>query len=185
MSRANPFSASRFAPGALPWIGDGDLDRYLGAICVRGARFQIVGPHGSGKSTLLAHLERGARARGWDVLRFRASGGFVFPPRGALVLADEAEVLGAIGRRILRASATALVMTGHRDLGVPTLCERRMDVPTLGSLVSLLDPHRAYATDSLAALLARHDGNAREVFFSLYDDVERARRDRSAAQSAP
>lgn len=177
MIRHNPFSAARFAPGVLPWVGDGDLERYLDVVCVRGARYQVVGPHGSGKSTLLTHLERGARQRGWNVLRFRASAErrWVVPPRDTLILADEAQCLGAVGRAILRAGATALVMSTHGDLGVPTLCERRMDVATLSRLVATLAPEHVAGSDALAALLARHDGNAREVFFSLYDEVERAR----------
>ncbi len=175
MTLVNPFSAARFAPGTLPWIGDSELDRFLDMVCVRGARYQIVGPQGSGKTTLLTHLERGAERRGFPVMRFRGSRGFVLPPRGALVLADEAEELGAIGRGVLRACATALVMTAHRDLGMPTLTERRMDVTTLTKLVTLLDPSAAPEEGALATLLAQHQGNTREVFFSLYDDVERAR----------
>jgi hypothetical protein len=175
MTQANPFCAARFAPGVLPWIGEGEVERYLDAVCVPGARHQVIGAHGSGKSTLLVHLERGARVRGWPVVRFRGSTGCALPRRGALILADEAEELGALGRAFLRTFATSLVMTGHRDLGLPLLSERAVDVATLAALVERL-AGRAPPHDALAASLERHRGNVRDVFFELYDAFELARR---------
>lgn len=177
----NPFATARFAPGVLPWIGGGDIERHLDRVCVRGARFQILGAHGSGKSTLLVHLERGATLRGWDVVRFRGSRGIVVPPYGSLVLADEAEEIGALGLLFLRAASTSLVVTAHRDLGLPTLCERNVDVGTLRALIAVLDPTNVPPEVVLADLLARHRGNVRDVFFDLYDAVE----DRRAGNFAP
>lgn len=174
--RENPFAAARFAPGNLPWIGE--LDSLVGRVCVPNARLQVIGPHGSGKSTLLVHLARLVERRGWSTCSFRGSRGLdarVLSLRGPLVVfADEAEELGAIRLRSLRALCAmrraALVITAHRDLGFETLCERAVDTATMEQLVrELLDG--ADGPCRLDELLARHRGNVREAFFELYDTV--------------
>lgn len=181
----NPFSAKRFAPGVLPWIGEGEIERLLDAACTPGARLQILGPHGSGKSTLLVHLERAARARGVRTVRFRGSRGLVLPRPGTLVLADEAEEMGRPQWTWLRLFATSLVVTAHRDLGFVTLVERRVDVATLRAIVALLAPEHRPGDDDLRALLARHDENVREVLFELYDRFELKARASSPMRSRP
>ncbi|MBI3201389.1 MAG: hypothetical protein HYZ29_07580 [Myxococcales bacterium] len=171
----NPFCAARFAPGALPWIGD-DLDALAGRALVPGARHQIVGSHGSGKSTLLVELERRARRQGWSVLRVRGSRGLGPRSRADLLLVDEYEELSVWGRLRVRRWAGAVVVSAHRDVGLPTLCQRQASVALAEAIVARL----AAGTDvvppsagELGALLGRHAGNVREVLFELYDQVER------------
>ncbi|MBK7401964.1 MAG: ATP-binding cassette domain-containing protein [Myxococcales bacterium] len=181
--RHNPFSAARFAPGALPWLGAaGELDALADAAFQRGARHQILGPHGSGKSTLLAHLARVARRRGLEgrvVRGGRAEAGAVLRSlRADVVLLDEGEALGVGLRPFLALAAfagTPLIVSVHRDVGLPTLlrCEASLDVAA--SIVTRL---LGQAPDAgiVAARLDRHRGNLREVLFDFYDDVERAAR---------
>lgn len=175
----NPFCAARFAPGVLPWIGE--LEPLVDRTCVPNARLQILGPHGSGKSTLLAHLARHARMRGWQPILFRGSRGLrpLFegqrrPGAPLVVLADEAEELGGLRLHALRAwcalRRAALVLTAHRDLGFETLCVRSVDAPLVRELVGRLFEDSSFTPD-IDALLERHDGNVREVFFDLYDAV--------------
>jgi energy-coupling factor transporter ATP-binding protein EcfA2 len=190
----NPFAAARFAPGAVPWVGDdaAEVARLFDRAARPGARHQVLGPHGSGKSTLLAHLAAHGRRAGARVLAFRGSAGV---PSAALarlgaahgtrvVLVDEVEELGAATRALLvpfaRVARIALVASTHRDLGWPTLCERRVDAALCARVVEHLvagsgEPLRTEA--DIAPRLARHAGNVREVLFELYDEAEaRARR---------
>ncbi len=185
----NPFSADRFAPLALPWFdGDEPLASLVERVVERGAAHQIVGPRGSGKTTLLAHLERGARRAGGSVLRARGSRGLSLlalsrwarRPRPRLLMVDEVEELGAAGvpllRWIARLARAELVVATHRDVGLPTLTERRVDASTARRIVAHLVRDRALDVPSEAELevrLARHAGNVRELLFELYDDAER------------
>jgi hypothetical protein len=59
---------------------------------------------------------------------------------------------------------------------LPTLTETRIDVSVLRSLVLGLAPDQCPDAETLTAMLARHRGNAREVFFELYDAAETAYR---------
>lgn len=182
--RKNPYAAARFAPGALPWIGE--LDSLVDRATTPDARLQILGPNGSGKSTLLVHLERGLSRRGWNVCSFRGSRGFDWASLVSLhrdgpsaILVDEVEELGSVRLALLRACSSlrgaSLVVTAHRDIGFETLCERAVDAETVHELCSrLLDGVEPPPPAAIGQLLARHRGNVREVFFELYDDVARS-----------
>ena len=149
-----------------------------------GARFQIFGPHGSGKSTLLVELEREARKKNLRVRRVRGSEASLPGLRMAgvdLLLLDEAEELGTVRLARLcllaRLSGAGLVVTAHRDLGLPTLARREASPELAARVVEHLLRGTAYrppATAELAVRLDRHAGNLRELLFELYDDVERA-----------
>lgn len=191
----NPFAAARFAPGALPWLGD-DVDGMLARVCVSGSRHQILGPRGSGKSTLLCELERRARRAGWRVARVRGSRGLAGLEGGELWLVDEYEELSrwerwcVAQRPRLPASGgrAALVVTAHRDAGFPTLCERAVSAEVARGVVErLLAGQGDFAAPSeadLALALWRHSGNLREVLFELYDQVERIAAGRRPAVDA-
>lgn len=176
--RENPFSAARFAPGKLPWVGE--IESLALRVCVPNARLQVLGPHGSGKSTLLVHLARLVERRGFRTLAFRGSRGLdarlLSAPGPLVVFADEAEELGAVRFLALRVLCSlrraALVVTAHRDLRLETLCERAVDVSTMTTLVrGLLGGAEPPAREEIDALLVRHHGNVREVFFELYDTI--------------
>lgn len=185
----NPFSAARFAPGALPWLGD-DLDELLGRVLSPGSRHQILGCHGSGKSTLLVELERRARAAGWSVARVRGSRGLAGLDAGArLWLVDEYEELSRWERLRLRLrlllcrGGRALVVTAHRDVGFATLCRRAVTPELARRVVDQLVAGRGFRAPGpgeLALALGRNAGNLREVLFELYDQVERNAADRRA-----
>lgn len=197
----NPFAAARFAPGALPWLGD-DVDGMLARICVPGSHHQILGPRGSGKSTLLCELERRARRAGWRVARVRGSRGLAGLEGGELWLVDEYEELSRwerlrvwvrlrVRNRVrnrVRGGRAALVVTAHRDVGFPTLCERAVSAEVARGLVErLLAGQGDFAAPSAAELalaLGRHSGNLREVLFELYDQVERNAAGRTPAVDA-
>lgn len=191
----NPFAAARFAPGALPWLGD-DVDGMLARVCVSGSRHQILGPRGSGKSTLLCELERRARRAGWRVARVRGSRGLAGLERAELWLVDEYEELSRwerwwVARRPrlpARGGRAALVVTAHRDVGLPTLCERAVSAEVARGVVErLLAGQGDFAAPSeadLALALWRHSGNLREVLFELYDQVERIAAGRRPAVDA-
>jgi len=179
--RHNPFSAARFAPGALPWLGaPGELDALADAAFRGGARHQIVGPHGSGKSTLLVHLARVAQRRGLAVRLVRAGRA---PARAVLrslgadaVLLDEGEALGLALQPLLALAAlsrTPLVVSVHHDVGLPTLRRCQASPELAAAVVAHLradsEPLRA---EPFAPRLARHGGNLRELLFELYDEVE-------------
>ncbi len=184
----NPFSAARFAPGVVPWFGEApdDLARMVERATRSGACHQLVGAHGTGKSTLLAHLDLEARRRGASVVRFRGSRGLPVArlaalarrPGARLVLCDELEELGttiafAALSLFARSVRAGLVVSAHRDLGVPTLARRRVDAATARWVIDHLTGSRFPERDaSLEARLARHAGNLREVLFELYDEAE-------------
>lgn len=179
--RENPFAAARFAPGKLPWIGE--IDSLVDRACIRNARLQVLGPHGSGKSTLLFHLAERAGMRGWTAHSFRGSRGFdplvlLSKRRPLIVFGDEIEELDLASFALLRACCVlrraSLVVTAHRDLGWETLCERSVDAAVVHALCRRL----VHGTEppppaEIDALLVRHRGNVREVFFDLYDACAR------------
>lgn len=184
--RRNPFSAARFAPGAVPWLDAdaGALAALATRACARGVRLQILGPHGSGKTTLLVELEREARKKNLRVRRARGSKLGLADLRMAgvdLLLLDEAEELGWLGfgavRLMAKLSGAGLVVTAHRDLGLPTLARREATPELAARVVEHLlrgTDHRPPETSDLTVRLERHAGNLREVLFELYDDVEGA-----------
>ena len=171
----NPFCAARLAPGVLGWLGD-DLGALARRALEPGARHQIIGPHGSGKSTLLIELERHATRAGWSVKRVRGSRGLGPDAKADLWLVDEFQELSVWDRWRLRRWPSTLVVTAHRDVGLPTLCERAVTLELAVAVVQRLGDGHGFSRPSpaeLGVLLGRHSGNLREVLFELYDQVER------------
>ena len=176
----NPFCASRFAPGVLPWFG-GELEGFVERAMVPRVRLQILGPQGSGKSTLMVQLERRARRAGWSVVRVRGSGTIDWGANARLWLVDEYEELSWWQRVRLRwlcaRQRVSLVVTAHRAVGMTTLCERTVSPEIARRVVAELVAERGQlpvpGPVEVAAALGRHAGNLREVLFELYDQVER------------
>lgn len=141
----------------MPWFGD--LEGAYASWRRLGCRAQILGPHGTGKSTLLTHLvARAAR----DGIRFAAL--------------DDASVRHPLVVAFTRWRHRRVLVTTHRDLGFPTLCDTSVSLGTARAIVGHLlreHPFPVPDEDTLRTLLATHSGNFREVLFALYDAVER------------
>ncbi|MFO0930816.1 MAG: hypothetical protein U0736_27920 [Gemmataceae bacterium] len=145
---------------------------------------QIIGPHGSGKSTLLATLLPELRRHRpvvtvelhTDRRTFPTLTPTVPPP---LLVVDGYEQLGWWTRRRIQARCRqwgwGLMVTAHRDLGLPTLFRTAVTPALARAIVDTLVPpadHASFAQVDLSAGLVRHRGNLREVLFDLYDLYE-------------
>lgn len=187
---SNPFSAARFKPGVIPWLGEGEaaLERLFARAIAPRAVHQVRGAHGSGKTTLLTHLEAHARREGVRALRFRGGRGaplaqiwalFRAPPAPAprLLLVDEREELSALSFFAVKALAAmfgaSIVMSVHRDFGVPTLHACHVDAATAAQIVArLAGPLASPSHAEIEERLVAHDRNLRNVLFELYDRAE-------------
>ena len=95
-----------------------------------------------------------------------------------LILVDGYEQLGCWSRFWLKAGCRqrgwGLLVTAHRDVGLPTLFETTTSVQTAEAVVEHLLPRRGtmisrqMVTESFAAA----HGNLREMLFALYDHYE-------------
>jgi hypothetical protein len=191
-SSSNPFSTRYVRPGAIPYqflAGQcaADLVAKLAALRWRG---QIIGPHGSGKSTLIAKLIEPLERQGRPAWMICLRDGQRRPPSdwtrqaqraGArLILVDGYEQLGFWSRFWLKARCRqrhwGLLVTAHRDVGLPTLFETMTSVQTAQAVVEhLLPPRDAIITGQMVAeSLAASQGNMREMLFLLYDYYEKA-----------
>lgn len=190
----NPFATSYIRPGAIPFLfPEGwSLERLVAQLSAQGGWGQIVGPHGSGKSTLLAQLTSAIEQSGRSVARFTLRQNDRRPPgwppaRGTQCVAiDGYEQLGWMWRWRVKAwcrrHASGLVVTAHRDVGLPALWTTAPDLGTLQRIVEHLRatarttpadasaaPGGWFSTEELAAALAAAEGNLREALFTLYD----------------
>jgi energy-coupling factor transporter ATP-binding protein EcfA2 len=123
----------------------------------QGCRAQILGPHGSGKSTLLATLRP-----------------LLATLNRRLEVIDGFEELSlpyrCWTRLACRARGTGLLVTAHRDVGLPTLIELRPRLELVRELVAQLC-ERVPSPISLPDIddsLSRHGQNLRETFFELF-----------------
>ena len=95
------------------------------------------------------------------------------------MLVDEVAEMSRLRFACVRALAFAtgrgLVASAHRDLGFPTLAHRRADASLAAAIVAWLvrghdrEDATTFEPPPLAPLLDAHDGNLREVCFTLYD----------------
>jgi hypothetical protein len=166
------------------------LTQRLAAQCWRG---QIIGAHGAGKTTLLhtwlPTLTAAGRVISWWTLR---DGQRTVPSEllaasrswdaQTLVVVDGYEQLGRLARwrlaRRCRRVRAGLLVTTHRDAGLPTVLEVAGSLPTVQTLVEQLlrDEPGAIRRDDVAACYDRCRGNLREIFFALYDLYEARQR---------
>lgn len=205
LPEGNPFSTRFTRPGALPFHFDEgeDASHVVGQLRQHNWFGQIIGPHGSGKSTLLAALRPALEAEGRDVrlVQLRQSerplnriAAAVLGDRHASLeqlaprrltpvtqlIVDGYEQLGPVARWVIKARCRrrgcGLLVTSHRDAGLPTIYSTR---PSLALAVAIVRRLTAAAdaiddADVEAAWLA-HGGNLREMLFHLYDSYERRR----------
>ena len=189
----NPFSTSRFAPGALPYrFPDGEsfgtlLRRWENA----GRRGTIVGPHGSGKSTLLVGLIPTLETNGRRVLVIELHEGarylpFSDPSFRKLGPADDLfidgyEQLSLVNRlrlrQFIRRRGCGLLVTSHRRTAFPTIFQTTVAPALVKEFVAQLTSREwcVRHEKQIDRAFDVHQGNLREVFFDLYDLYERRR----------
>jgi energy-coupling factor transporter ATP-binding protein EcfA2 len=187
---SNPFATRFTRPGAIPFrfpAGEDD-GTFVERLRLNNWRGQIVGPHGSGKSTLLAALVPALEAAGRRVLlvalhegdrRLRFSrADWQELSASSLLIIDGYEQLGRLARWSVdlrcRRRGCGLLVTTHRDLGLPVLFTTN---PHLGLAIELarelLPPGESAIRDSdIEAAWHRRHGNVREMLFDLYDLFE-------------
>jgi hypothetical protein len=204
----NPFSSRFVRPGAMDFVypaGD-TAQLVLGKFRAAGRHGQILGPHGSGKSTLLADLCRRLRGEGETPVQFELRDGQSRLPAGwrqaaeqaraTLLAIDGYEQLGRLARcslrRACRRSGRGLLVTAHRNVGLPTIFETRCDLALAKRLVADLSAsaglgaERRLPESLIEACFDRHKPDLREMLFELYDLYEAAsRRDPAFADGAP
>jgi hypothetical protein len=188
--RSNPFSTRFVRPGAIDYLfepGTG-TDELVARLAGAGWRGQIVGPHGSGKSTLLASLVEPLAQAGrrlWTVALH--DGARRMPPgwmaaatrAGATLIAiDGYEQLGRPARWAARAGCRrrgwGLLVTAHRDVGLPTLHATSSDPEAARAIAARLlgDDDAGLGPEVAAECFAAAGGDMREALFLLYDRWE-------------
>lgn len=185
---ANPFATCWTRPGALPFRfpAGQSAERLIAKLSANDWRGAIVGPHGCGKSTLVEALTPALLAAGRHVrhlaLRDRQRR---LPPEfladhgdAWILVVDGYEQLGWLARRRLtrycRRHRAGLLVTAHREAGLPLLVRLAPDRPLVESLVADLAARVStpITAADIAACHACHGSNVREIFFSLYDRHE-------------
>jgi hypothetical protein len=197
MAEANPFSSRFVRPGAAAYLFS---DATTATSLVDRLRrldwwAQIVGPHGSGKSTLLASLEPLLQRAPRRVVSFTLHDGQRQLPRQdplpaawdahTQVVVDGYEQLGWLSRYRLKIACrkrrAGLLVTAHRDVGLPLLLQTKVTLDTAWQLVGDLLSRAAESAAAritrgdVADSLSRHGSNMREILFDLYDLYERRR----------
>lgn len=198
----NPFTARRIAPGAIPFRfeSEGDAARLVAAVRHHAAA-AIEGPHGTGKTTLVRALLPELAAGGTSVAVVTLGDGATrgsFPPlprglglpralvapgaaRPDLLVVDGFEQWGWWRRaRVVagcRRAGVRLLVTAHRDVGLPVIHRTAVSAATVTAVHAALvrDRPTAVAEADLVAAFHRHAGNLREALFECYDLHERRR----------
>jgi hypothetical protein len=134
-------------------------------------------PSSSGRSVVWLKL-RGSTASRRLLLETRHR----WARRGGVLILDGYEQLSRATRglalALTRARGAGLLVTSHRATWLPTLVETKVDVSLAQILLDQLlpvdevDRDRLVDPQRLGDLLRKHQGNLREVFMELYDDLE-------------
>jgi len=199
----NPFSTAFVRPGSLPFLFSGgeDVGQVVERLRAAGWRGQITGRHGAGKSTLLhtlaPALERAGRSVRWFTLRNKQRR--LNPPAGEAaswsgntqVIVDGYEQLSWWSRwRLNHSTARAgagLLVTAHASVKLPTLMHVDPSLATAQRVVAELlaqapseladtpDSGGIRWTEAVEQCFLQHNGNTREMLFSLYDLFEQQR----------
>lgn len=190
--RSNPFSTRFIRPGALDYLfppGE-NVESLVARLRGNQWRGQIVGRHGSGKSTLLVALEAalGAAGRVCWTARLRDAQR-AMPPGWVRQAADaQANQIVVDGfeqlnlwnrwrvRLCCRRRGWGLLVTAHRDAGLPRLFETTADLPTAQAVVAqlLIAEPKDLSSEVVAQHFRAAGGDVRETLFRLYDVWEQA-----------
>ena len=188
---SNPFSTRFIRPGALDFLfPPGQTTATLVEnLREHGWQGQILGPHGSGKSTLVAALlpaleaagrkvrRQGPRARGQGADELSATS----LDTDTQVVIDGFEQLTWWSRRKLKQTCVSrgagLLVTTHKDLGLPTLYRTEPSLELTRAIVArLLSPDDETITaDDIAQAFTAAGGNLRETLFALFDVYQQRR----------
>jgi hypothetical protein len=86
-------------------------------------------------------------------------------------------------KRACRRGGWGLVVTAHKDVGLPTLAELKPSLAMFQRVVDQLQAHHADALppELVAQRFVACGGNMREALLALYDDYERRRIERAGA----
>ncbi len=186
---SNPFATRYIRPGALAYhFPPGEsAQRFVERLAEHGWLGQIVGPHGSGKSTLLAALRPALTAAGRQTVGITLRQGDRRLPgiesldelggKGQLVI-DGYEQLSPVARwrlhRRCRRQGCGLLVTSHRDMGLPTIARLEPSLEIMRHVVEQLLPNgdQTVSEGDISAAWRGCDGNLREALFGLYDLYE-------------
>jgi len=186
----NPFSTRYIRPGAIGYLFEpGDsAEKVVRRLADFGRKAQIIGPHGSGKSTLVAELLAALGHAGKRPLLVALHDGERSMPRdwvsqaralsAGIVVVDGYEQLSYLSRWRLNARCRrhgwGLLVTSHKDVGLPTLSTLAPDLPTAQQVVERLlsSGIDTISRETVAECFASTDGNMREMLFTLYDRYE-------------
>jgi hypothetical protein len=198
---SNPFATRFIRPGALAYLfppGE-SAQSLVDGLRANQWRGQIIGPHGSGKSTLLAALVPALQAWGRTVIHCRLSnvespmssldtGARTFDLRPStfdisaiplkatsqLIIDGFEQLSWLLQRRVKNVCAkqqTGLLITTHRDLGLPTIYRTEPTLELARAVVARLLPteNASITADDIAAAYRSTNGNIRETLFALFD----------------
>lgn len=188
---SNPFSTRFTRPGQIGSRDQEgrpvDIEALLERLRAMGGSAALVGPHGSGKSTLLAHLAEALEHQGRGVRRVRlrswrdVTEAWMAIHRsiaGDTVCIDGWERVGLVAGGVLRLATwltgCGLLVTAHRDVGLPRLVRCRPTIGLLRAIVRTLPGNEQwYGTwireSDIENAFAIHGGNLRESLYELYD----------------
>lgn len=179
----NPFATCWTRPSSVPYVpcSAASVADCLDSLRANNWRGQIIGPHGVGKSTLLRSIAAAASERGIPTVLVRADRGQRLTLTGSanqLVLVDSFEVLSRWRQHRLRRRRGGLVVTTHRDAGLPTLARLSPSLTDAQRLFRALCQRAStpVTLEDLSQSYRAHSGNLREVWFDLYDLHERLTR---------
>lgn len=182
MMRLNPFSTRFTRPGEIPFIypAGHSLEAIVAAFQMPAAQGAIVGPHGSGKSTLLETLSQHWVKHGLTEQRVRLTASRKREPislgtldTDSLLVIDGFEQLPYWKQRWIRwrcqQRKARLLVTTHRDCGLPIILQTEPDWALAYELSSLLlacdvTPYEA----ELRSVWNEDPGDIRAYFFRLY-----------------
>ncbi|MBD3241391.1 MAG: hypothetical protein GF331_12450 [Chitinivibrionales bacterium] len=183
-ARDNPFRTERVLAFRYR-LESRELASLLDRFAALHYRASLVGPQGTGKTTLREDIEARMREQGWRICGVRLCRE---DPRltaeqrrrireadaATLVTVDGAEQLGWCAWRWLRRvsrRAGGLLVTLHRERGLPVLHSHRCDFEVVRTMVSALAGHdTAVSLDKdLREMYAVYGGNTRDVLRELYD----------------
>jgi len=185
---SNPFATRFVRPGAICYVfaGEDSAEALIERLRKQHWMGQVIGPHGSGKSTLLATLLPLLAAAGRKVVELKDRGpaemrqqakdvaGKSLDAATQLVV-DGFEQLSWWWRRKVkdacRRHGAGLLVTTHRDMGLPILWQTDSSPELARSIVTRLLPvgDQTIEVGEIDRAYSAAGGNLRETLFALYD----------------